>query len=297
MMSKFSYDDLPWDVADKLQCLDFELREGDITEKGYEKKRAQLLEPYKELIEQKTREANERLLQRSVPQPNEQDTTFEAAVDLGPEPSAADVTDFLDFLPSPTHSPVDNKGVAFMETNYQHQQANAASASSAPPPPPPPARSMTAGTLQVRPNTLQQHSPRPLMPENGYRPSLPPNYNMRPTFDPRMGPPRPVYTNNNMYPNRPQLNGFRPPAPGPVSPAPPPVMYRPQQQNMYGYRPPPPQAAASMKSGPPTPTTNIIPPFSQQLHTRSPSFESKSGYAQSIRQNSDQIGDSEDWGK
>jgi hypothetical protein len=303
-MSKFSYDDLPWDVADKLQCLDFELREGDITEKGYEKKRAQLLEPYKELIEQKTREANERLLQRSasVPQPtanshnDEQDTMSETALDLGPEPSAADVTDFLDFLPSPTHSPVDNNGAALMEVNHQNivqqQQQPIIQGTISSPLPVPPPRSMTTG--YIRPSMMQQQSPRPFMPDNGYRPPLPQNYNMRPSFDPRMGPPRPMYT-TNVYPGRPPLNGFRPP-PSSIPPSSNTQMYRPQQQNVYGYRPPPPQAA-SVKSGPPTPTMNAVPPFSQQPHNRSPSLESKSVYAQSVRQSLDPIGDSEDWGK
>ena len=38
--------ELPEDVVDKIAELDLELSEGDITQKGYEKKRAKLLEPY-----------------------------------------------------------------------------------------------------------------------------------------------------------------------------------------------------------------------------------------------------------
>ncbi|KAI8647924.1 hypothetical protein BD408DRAFT_407997 [Parasitella parasitica] len=124
------------------------------------------------------------------------------------------------------------------------------------------------------------------MPDNSfYRP--PQTYNVRPTFDPRMGhppPPRPMY--GNQYPGRPQMNGFRPPPPPPpnsqINP-----MYRPQPapppQSMYNYRPPLPNSM----NGPPTPT-HIVPPFSQQ-HNRSPSMDSKhdmlyKNNAQSIRQ-------------
>ena len=38
--------ELPEDVVDKIAELDLELSEGDITQKGYEKKRAKLLEPF-----------------------------------------------------------------------------------------------------------------------------------------------------------------------------------------------------------------------------------------------------------
>ena len=38
--------ELPEDVVDKIAELDLELSEGDITQKGYEKKRTKLLEPY-----------------------------------------------------------------------------------------------------------------------------------------------------------------------------------------------------------------------------------------------------------
>jgi hypothetical protein len=37
---------LPEDVREKLAELDLELSEGDITQKGYEKKRTRLLSPY-----------------------------------------------------------------------------------------------------------------------------------------------------------------------------------------------------------------------------------------------------------
>ena len=38
--------ELPEDVVDKIAELDLELSEGDITQKGYEKKKAKLLAPY-----------------------------------------------------------------------------------------------------------------------------------------------------------------------------------------------------------------------------------------------------------
>ncbi|CAH1647452.1 unnamed protein product [Spodoptera littoralis] len=48
MMADLSVDisKLPDEIRDKLAELDLELSEGDITQKGYEKKRARLLTPY-----------------------------------------------------------------------------------------------------------------------------------------------------------------------------------------------------------------------------------------------------------
>jgi hypothetical protein len=103
-MTSESNHDLPADILEKLQNLELELEEGDITLKGFEKKKASLLSTVS-------------------PTPNspQQD---EAALlaELGPEPSAADVTDFLDFLPSPTHSPTRNDGAELMEQNHKNLQ-------------------------------------------------------------------------------------------------------------------------------------------------------------------------------
>ena len=40
--------ELPEDVVEKIAELDLELSEGDITQKGYEKKKTRLLQPYKQ---------------------------------------------------------------------------------------------------------------------------------------------------------------------------------------------------------------------------------------------------------
>lgn len=161
-MSKFSsYDDLPLDVAYELERLEHELEEGDITQKGYDKKKSNILAPYQ-------------LSEKAAPE------KVAPEIDLGPEPSAADVVDFLDFLPSPTHSPVDKKGSQLME-----QHINSPSTGRPPP-------------LPFRPLLNSQSQPQ-------FRPPPPPP---RP-FDPRMGYPRPVHN----YPMRPppSMNGFRPP--------------------------------------------------------------------------------------
>ncbi|KAG0180058.1 hypothetical protein DFQ28_001875 [Apophysomyces sp. BC1034] len=102
--------DLPCDVLEKLRVLDLELAEGDITEKGYEKKKRLLLESYVVSLPaiggnnpSDTCVAREH---SDEPPKNHAIDIDSALDDLGPEPSAADVVDFLDFLPSPSHSPV-----------------------------------------------------------------------------------------------------------------------------------------------------------------------------------------------
>ncbi|KAI8394341.1 uncharacterized protein BYT42DRAFT_610058 [Radiomyces spectabilis] len=98
--------DLPPEILEKLRNLELELEEGDITPKGFEKKKATLLEQCK------------------APSTAEE----EEEIDYGPEPSAADVVDFLDYLPSPTHSPPrPASGASYMERN--HQQGGMATAS------------------------------------------------------------------------------------------------------------------------------------------------------------------------
>lgn len=295
-MSKFSYDDLPWDVAEKLQILDLELNEGDITQKGYDKKRAQLLEPYQSLIQENS-QLNNKASHNEETEPEITDNLE----DLGPEPSAADVTDFLDFLPSPTHSPVDhqNKGAALMEQNHKNivsspttttMQLNDPTTNFNPPTLPP---RQTPTMSYNRVEGYMQQQPQPPRPyvnnNNNFRPT---NFNNKPpSFDPRMGPPRPpMYS----YPGRPVMNGFRPPPPYHVSS--PQLVYRPpqqQQQSMYPYRP----------SAP----SQVAPSLSQQ-HSRSPSLDSKSdpyynNYPRSInfdaRSNFDLAQDTDslpDWG-
>lgn len=241
-MSKFSYDDLPWDVAEQLQILDLELCEGDITQKGYEKKKSQLLAPYQDLIDQFNK-------------PNEEPPLEEEEVDLGPEPSAADVTDFLDFLPSPTHSPVETEGAKLMEQNINKVVAAPSTPqlidptfNAQPPPlgPPQPTPSMSFNRLPP-----QQQQARPFNNTNNNFKPPPSNFNNRPSFDPRMGSPRPpIYG----YQGRPVMNGFNRPPPPQHSP-----MFRPQ----YPYRP----------NMPPPPTPTIAP---SQQHSRSPSLDSKS---------------------
>ncbi|KAI9483335.1 MAG: hypothetical protein EXX96DRAFT_536686 [Benjaminiella poitrasii] len=327
-MSKFSYDDLPWEVASQLQCLDLELEEGDITQKGYEKKRNQLLAPFKELIEEKSRSINPPLLDRSTSQSINSETqgtnseqenscSTDAMLDLGPEPSAADVTDFLDFLPSPTHSPVDheNKGATFMEENHQsiiqnrHDNEIIAEPNNRHALPNPPSHLLPSriktNSINYEPmNNLQQSSlpPRPFAPLNNYRPVQ--NYMSRPSFDPRMAP-RPVYR-NAFPPGRPPMRPPPPPLPSSSSQLNP--IYRPQQsQSGYSYRPAPPPSSSSVAShsSPSTPT-HITPPFAQQQHIRSPSIDSKHDfgpigmtYNQNMRQNLELATEPEsigDWG-
>ncbi|CAO3594717.1 unnamed protein product [Absidia cylindrospora] len=99
--------DLPAELVKKLEGLQLELEDGDITQKGYDKKRTTLLEQYT----QQKKEEEEALL-----------------ASLGPEPSAADVIDFLDYLPSPTHSPPrPSSGEDYMEQNYHDQQRSSSS--------------------------------------------------------------------------------------------------------------------------------------------------------------------------
>ncbi|KAI9252634.1 hypothetical protein BY458DRAFT_522932 [Sporodiniella umbellata] len=149
-------DDLPDDIVNKLRQLDLELEDGDITQKGYDKKKANLL--------------------ASVVT---QDEEYE---DFGPEPSAADVDDFLDFLPSPTHSPRDSEGAALMENNHMKFQQH-----QLPPPPLPPQSHLSMGSPNLRniptyrpqppygspaiSSPVMRSSSRPYMP--GYQPPMP----------------------------------------------------------------------------------------------------------------------------
>ena len=108
-MESNSNQDLPAEILDKLRNLELELEDGDITLKGFEKKKANLLAD---------------ITSTSTPSSPRIKTDAEILEELGPEPSAADVVDFLDFLPSPTHSPPSRGATAdiganFMEENHR----------------------------------------------------------------------------------------------------------------------------------------------------------------------------------
>ncbi|KAI8992619.1 hypothetical protein BDB01DRAFT_841792 [Pilobolus umbonatus] len=101
------HQELPADILEKLRHLELEYEDGDITLKGFEKKKASILAE----------------LSPHTTTPNSPSQDEAALLDeYGPEPSAADVVDFLDYLPSPTHSPVRSEGAALMEQNHLQLQ-------------------------------------------------------------------------------------------------------------------------------------------------------------------------------
>ncbi|KAI7864432.1 hypothetical protein BDF14DRAFT_1744884 [Spinellus fusiger] len=105
-MAEESSRDLPLELLEKLRDLELELEDGDITQKGFEKKKAGLFERFGVSITA-----------------NDSSSMAGHEVDLGPEPSAADVIDFLDYLPSPTHSPTrPTQGAHYMEENHRQHQ-------------------------------------------------------------------------------------------------------------------------------------------------------------------------------
>ncbi|KAI8094742.1 hypothetical protein BDF21DRAFT_409365 [Thamnidium elegans] len=235
--------DLPLEILDKLRNLELELEDGDITLKGFEKKKASLLAS-----------------NPTTPTSPIQKTDAEILEELGPEPSAADVVDFLDFLPSPTHSPptrnaTANIGATFMEENHrqlqqqpQHQQ----------PQPQLQQPQLQQQQMQHQPYPQQvrpiqtQYRPynqsRPIMNNPSYYQGSPlpnntsnnrPPYNMVPRPQPQQPQPQqrpmnipPVIYNTNQ--NIPQQTSPRPmyrPQPRPnTNPNPNYQPYRPQQQ-------------------------------------------------------------------
>lgn len=271
--------DLPSDILDKLRNLELELEDGDITLKGFEKKKASLLAS-----------------NPTTPTSPIQKTDAEILEELGPEPSAADVVDFLDFLPSPTHSPsrdvTANIGATFMEENHRHLQQQQ---HSLPPPPPLPQQQQMQHQMysqQVRP-IQNQYRPynqsRPMMNNSPYYQGQPlpnnssnnrPPYNMVPRPLPQQPqrpmnvPPgqNPYYVNQRPSPSIPPLN-YRPstntgyqqqrpiiynsnqniPPPLQTSPRP---MYRPQPRpntvnpNYQSYRPQPQQQVYAQPTNP-----------------------------------------------
>ncbi|KAI7856398.1 hypothetical protein BDC45DRAFT_503856 [Circinella umbellata] len=115
--------DLPHELLEKLKNLELELEDGDITQKGFEKKKATLMDQFGQNEEQRQSNDNDTLSRTS----RHSDNGASEPIDFGPEPSAADVVDFLDYLPSPTHSPpkpasASSSGAALMEQNHRQLQ-------------------------------------------------------------------------------------------------------------------------------------------------------------------------------
>ncbi|ORE02021.1 hypothetical protein BCV72DRAFT_60588 [Rhizopus microsporus var. microsporus] len=207
-MQDINTEDLPADILDKLRNLDLELADGDITQKGYDKKRANLLASISGNTPTTPTTPTGPQQASSMTEGNNEEEILE---DFGPEPSAADVVDFLDFLPSPTRSPQQSprlsEGSTHMENNhlklqqeYQHQQ-------------PPP---------QQQQPTYPGGSPsmRPMQPTPSYRPYRPAPPNNQPYFNnPAMGTPVP---NNRPYMmvrnNVGYQSGMIPPQPQPQLP-------------------------------------------------------------------------------
>lgn len=230
-MESDQYQDLPSEIIERLRHLELEYEDGDITLKGFEKKKASLLADYS-----------------SNPTTPTSPTPDEAAIldEYGPEPSAADVVDFLDYLPSPTHSPVRTEGATLMEENHvqllqqQYQPSSPQNRSSIIQPPYRP---------YVRP--VYNNNNRPYMvPRNGYPSNMIPQPNMMPYMygnNPRpiQPQPQPMYrpTNNQQYPQRPMM--YQRPIPTHSSPRPMynrPINYnRPQPPHHLPPQPPPQQ--------------------------------------------------------
>lgn len=297
--------DLPPEVLEQLHSLDLELEEGDITKKGYEKKRAQLLQPYTidEAVDDNTPDTSNATSavndhDESIAEETRQAETM--PFDLDGEPSAADVTDFLDYLPSPTHSPTRPEvGAALMEENHQQlvqqqqqttgMEGGATMLSTQSPsshsPPPRPAgypwqqqQQQAYGYGQYYAPAASVGSPRP-----GYQ--YDPRMMSRPPYQQQQ--PRPMYGH---YPGQQRPPPFARPAPPPpppsnspytprpmYNPAPPRPM--PQQPVRPMYRPVPPQPRPMATYPPPRPPN--MPPSSAAVaapnrHARTSSLESRS---------------------
>lgn len=241
--------DLPFELLEKLRNLELELEDGDITLKGFEKKKASLL---------------------AVTTTPHQKTDAEILEELGPEPSAADVVDFLDFLPSPTHSPTSRSATLDIGNTFMDYH---------------PVQPLPQQPL---PQQQQQHhqqqqiyaQPRPqYRPYNQGRPMANPSYyggsplpNNRPPYNrpiqqqQRPPGPNPYYANQRPSPSipsqnyRPINNNYQRPIiynnniPQQTSPRP---MYRPQPRpnntNYQNYRP-------QQQQQQPYPQTQYVPP-------------------------------------
>ncbi|KAI7895788.1 uncharacterized protein EV154DRAFT_494906 [Mucor mucedo] len=216
--------DLPHELLEKLRNLELELEDGDITLKGFEKKKASLLAASNP----------------TTPTSPHQKTDAEILEELGPEPSAADVVDFLDFLPSPTHSPVLRSatldiGNTFMETSHHPVQPSSL------PPPPVPLQQQQQQQQQQMYAHQQQSYPRPVQPQ--YRP-----YN---TGRPMM--------NNGYYPvvGGSPLPNNRPPYP-----------MRPIQQQQQQQQRPPPGSNPYYSNGRPPPSSQNYRPINTNYQQR-----------------------------
>lgn len=126
-------DVLPQYILEKLKSLQLELEDGDITQKGYDKKRQQILTPYMDLLNrpaestrsdtqsaQNADNGSESFVHNQADLERERELVEE---ELGPEPSAADVDDFLDFLPSPTRTPAMDFPDVVDQNNLPHSQS------------------------------------------------------------------------------------------------------------------------------------------------------------------------------
>ncbi|KAF1798829.1 hypothetical protein V8B55DRAFT_1522048 [Mucor lusitanicus] len=281
-MESDSNQDLPDDILEKLRNLELELEDGDITLKGFEKKKASLLADISN--------------PSSPVSPTNQKSEAELLAELGPEPSAADVVDFLDFLPSPTHSPTRTvEAVNHMEENHrqmqQQQQGQPQPYPTFPPQQQPQYQPSPQLQQQQQYVSAQQQQMRPMQPQ--YRPFPPggigrggnnagPYYGNSPLPNNRpymvrnnyaqqppppqsqmgrpMGPPgsnpyygqRPpssILPQNVMY--RPQQQPYNSNQPRPQITTSPRPMYRPQPRPNGGYRPQQPQYMQSNGQPPP----------------------------------------------
>ncbi|KAI8393542.1 uncharacterized protein BYT42DRAFT_10680 [Radiomyces spectabilis] len=273
-------DDLPWDVWEKLRILDLELHEGDITQKGYEKKKALLLKPYTNdslppvpthasAVENgsdvnlpmfaATSNDHPRDIQspsiKSISNATDPETQHSTddnnafhsedleynelgePIDLGPEPSAADVVDFLDYLPSPTHSPTRTNTAASSSSYFDLQLKDQETAS----------RSMSPSMAATQPagmplsgsstnlTMLNQYRPYP-----SQQPPLPPTLQQPPWPQP-MPPTHPV-TGLPMRPaNRPMYDNRMPPRQPYPGAGPPPPAHGSASLQHFGQPPPQPR--------------------------------------------------------
>jgi hypothetical protein len=244
--------DLPPEIVEQLKNLELELQDGDITLKGFEKKKASLL-------------ADMSPRSTVVVQPSD----AEILAELGPEPSAADVVDFLDFLPSPTHSPTRTvEAVQLMEQNHRQIQQQ----------PQPQLQPATQLQYNNTPNPTLYYNPPPPTPNHqkmyysapnpAYRPgpnTYYPDNTPVPNNNRTYAPPRPAYPQNQV---RPIPSGYygRPPTTNPPQH----MMYRPLQ------RPPPPPVTVQPLTTSPRPMYR--PPPSTNSNNYRPQFGNYNNY-------------------
>ncbi|CEP14979.1 hypothetical protein [Parasitella parasitica] len=228
--------DLPDDILEKLRNLELELEDGDITLKGFEKKKASLLADVSN--------------PSSPISPTNQKSDAEILAELGPEPSAADIVDFLDFLPSPTHSPTRTaEAVSHMEENHRQIQQQQQPQQQQPQQP-------QQQYYQHQQYQQLQPQPRPWPQQQQYQPSAGQQFinpqqqqqQMRPMqhqFRPGGGLGRgnnagPYYSNTNMGSPLPTNRPFMVPNNYPQQqPLHQPSMMRPGPNTYYGQRPTP----------------------------------------------------------